>query len=71
MAWHPGATPEQAQEVELRFTPVAEGTKVDLEHRKWEKLGESASVAREGYNAGLETVFVQLFARACAGQENQ
>ena len=70
MAWHPGSTPEQAQEVELRFTPVGEGTKVDLEHRKWEKLGESASVAREGYNAGWETVFVQLFARACAEQEN-
>ena len=66
MAWHPGATPEQAQEVELRFTGVVEGTRVDLEHRKWEKLGESASVAREGYNAGWETVFVQLFARACA-----
>lgn len=66
MAWHPGATPEQAQEVELRFTGVVEGTRVELEHRKWEKLGESASVAREGYNAGWETVFVQLFARACA-----
>ena len=26
MAWHPGATPEQAQEVELRFTGVVEGS---------------------------------------------
>ena len=58
MAWHPGSTAEQAQEVELRFTPVPDGTKVDLEHRKWEKLGEGASAAREGYNAGWETVFV-------------
>jgi hypothetical protein len=61
----------------LRFTPVTDGTKpvtdgtkVDLEHRKWEKLGEGASAAREGYNAGWETVFVEFFARACAEHEN-
>ena len=71
MAWHPGGTPEQAQEVELRFTAVPDGTKVDLEHRRWEKLGESASAAREGYNAGWESVFVVLYAQACAGQENR
>jgi len=71
MAWHPGSTPEQAQEVELRFTPVPDGTKVDLEHRKWEKLGEGASAAREGYNAGWETVFVVVFARACAEQNRR
>jgi len=71
LAWHPGGTPEQAQEVELRFTAVPDGTKVDLEHRQWEKLGELAAAAREGYNAGWESVFVVLYARACAEPENQ
>jgi uncharacterized protein YndB with AHSA1/START domain len=70
LAWHPGGTREQAQEVEVRFTAVSDGTKVDLEHRQWEKLGERASAAREGYNAGWESVFVVLYARACAEQEH-
>jgi hypothetical protein len=66
MKWHPGHERSEAQEVEVRFTPVAGGTRVDLEHRGWEALGASAAEVREGYNNGWEGVFVELFAAACA-----
>jgi uncharacterized protein YndB with AHSA1/START domain len=37
-SWHPGRAPETAQEVDVRFTSVEDGTGVDLEHRGWETL---------------------------------
>ncbi len=62
----PGLMLEQAQEVESA-TPVPDGTKVDFEHRKWEKLGEGASAAGvEERQLGWETVFVVVL-RAPAG----
>jgi uncharacterized protein YndB with AHSA1/START domain len=39
-------------EVEVRFTPEGTGTKVELEHRRWERFGERAAEARSGYESG-------------------
>ncbi len=36
----------------MRFAADGEGTRVDLEHRGWERLGDIASEAREGYESG-------------------
>ncbi len=66
MSWHPGSPAETAQEVEVRFTPEGSGTRVDLEHRGWEKLGERAAEARSNYDGGWVLVFETLFAQACA-----
>ncbi len=65
MSWHPGRTPETAQEVEVRFTAVADGTRVDLEHRKWETLGADAARTKKDYQNGWAVVFEQRFAEAC------
>ena len=56
IAWHvdPGAA--AATEVEVRFVPTGDGTRVDLEHRQWELLGPTAAAARESYDGGWETV---------------
>jgi uncharacterized protein YndB with AHSA1/START domain len=40
--WKPNDLPTPPTEVEARFTPDGEGTRVDLEHRGWEGLGEVA-----------------------------
>ena len=66
MTWHPGREPDTAQEVELRFAAVPGGTRVDLEHRGWEKYGTEAKEAREGYDGGWATVFEQLYVAACS-----
>ena len=50
--WHPGRPPEEAQEIEVRFAPDGEGTRLLLVHRGWEKFGAMASRARRGYNIG-------------------
>lgn len=65
MSWHPGRAAATAQEVELRFVAVKEGTRVELEHRDWEKLGAKATEERGNYQNGWAVVFGQRFAEAC------
>ena len=66
MTWHPGREPDTAQEVEVSFTAVPDGTRVDLEHRGWEKRGTAATESREGYRDGWRVVLEDLYAAACA-----
>jgi uncharacterized protein YndB with AHSA1/START domain len=51
-SWHPGRDASTAQELELRFTQKADGTRVELEHRGWENLGEAAVETRGAYESG-------------------
>jgi len=39
-------------EVEVRFVPFDGCTRVELEHRGWERLGELANTARIDYDQG-------------------
>jgi uncharacterized protein YndB with AHSA1/START domain len=50
--WHPGRSPDTAQEVELRFVPDGAGTRLELTHAGWERLGALAAKARRGYPIG-------------------
>ncbi len=65
MTWHPGRAADTAQEVEVRFVQVPDGTRVELEHRGWEKLGAEAEESRTSYDGGWAHVFDVAFAEAC------
>ena len=56
MSWHPGRTPQMAQRLEVTFVPVEEGTRLDLVHTGWERLGESATAERGRYHTGWDMV---------------
>jgi uncharacterized protein YndB with AHSA1/START domain len=56
LAWHPTLEPIVSTEVEVRFTAVDAGTRVELEHRGWERLGERADEARANYDEGWAPV---------------
>ncbi len=65
LAWKPNARPpEQATELEIRFAADGSDTRVDLEHRSWERLGPDAMESREDYANGWPLVFDQLYAAA-------
>lgn len=66
MTWHPGRAAESAQEVEVHFLPSADGTRVELEHRGWAKLGAEAEESRKGYDGGWAIVFESCFVEACS-----
>ena len=56
-----------ATEVEVRFSPAGDGTRVDLEHRGWERLGAAAAEARAGYDTGWEYVLGRYAEHGNAG----
>lgn len=68
MTWHPGRDPDTAQELEVRFVAEPGGTRVDLEHRGWQKYGPAAEAkeARESYDsdAGWKSVLAR-YVEAC------
>lgn len=48
-------------EVEVRFTDEGAGvTRVDLEHRSWDRAGERAEAARASYDSGWDIVVGQF-----------
>ncbi len=52
MAWRPNTRPEPPTEVEVTFTAIEGGTRVDLEHRGWERLTELRQELYESYGGG-------------------
>lgn len=51
LAWHPNES-GRSTDVTIAFSPTAAGTKVQLTHFGWEKLGADAASARESYSGG-------------------
>ena len=63
-SWLIGVGAEQAQQIELSFTPEAAGTRVELTHSGWEKLGDAAKAAalRARYERGWATIIERCYA---------
>ena len=71
LAWHLNPEwgydpdPEKATEVEITFTAVADGTLVELEHRGFEKHGETGAKMRDAVSApGGWTDLLEMYAKA-------
>ncbi len=62
--WHPGRPESTAQEVEMRFRSEGDGTRVEVEHRGWERYGEGAEAAVRSYAGGWEFVLGECYAAA-------
>jgi uncharacterized protein YndB with AHSA1/START domain len=60
--WHPGRSEETAQEIEIVFVPDGDGTRVELEHRGWERAPEK----RAGYDEGWDGVLGRYAEAAAA-----
>jgi uncharacterized protein YndB with AHSA1/START domain len=58
LAWRPyevlGERPPT--ELEVRFIAEGDGTRVELEHRGWERLGDEAAESQRGYDSGWDHV---------------
>ena len=59
--------PELVTEVEVLFTPEGDGTRVDLEHRHLERMGDRAEAARESVDSPNGwTLILQLYSEETA-----
>jgi uncharacterized protein YndB with AHSA1/START domain len=63
---HPGRAPDLATQVEVTFTPEADGTRLTLTHSGWERFGASAVEMRGRYDSGWELVLNGYAGRAGA-----
>ena len=66
--WHLGRGEATAQEVEVRFAPEGEGTRVDLVHTGWERYGQGAAEAIASYETGWGYVLGECYAAAAAAR---
>jgi Activator of Hsp90 ATPase homolog 1-like protein len=68
--WHLGADPSSATEVEIQFLPLDEGsTRVEIEHRGWEELGDAAAQWRDRNHAGWATLLPHFEAAIARGDQ--
>jgi hypothetical protein len=63
VAWLVDPDAASPTEVEVRFVAEDGGTRVELEHRHWERLGASAGSTRENYESGWEMVLGRFVTR--------
>ena len=56
LAWNVANAEALPTEVEVHFTAEGDGTRVELEHRGWEALGETGPEKRGNYDTGWEYV---------------
>jgi uncharacterized protein YndB with AHSA1/START domain len=61
-SWVIGLSAGEEQLIELRFTSEGSGTRVELTHSGWEKLGARAAALRENYDRGWATLIERCFA---------
>jgi uncharacterized protein YndB with AHSA1/START domain len=58
--WKPNLEDRERTEIEVRFAPEGDGTRVHLEHRGWERIGEIGSDARRDYEFGWPIVLAKF-----------
>jgi uncharacterized protein YndB with AHSA1/START domain len=61
--WHLRRDRADATEVEIQFTPRGSGTRVEIEHRGWERLGTTGQASRDANRGGWETLLPHYLAR--------
>jgi uncharacterized protein YndB with AHSA1/START domain len=65
LAWNILERETVPTEVEVRFLPEGERTRVELEHRGWESIAEKAEEKRSSYDAGWGSI-LEVFRRRIA-----
>jgi uncharacterized protein YndB with AHSA1/START domain len=54
--WHIGSERAGATEVDIRFLPIGESTRVEIEHRGWQRLGRAADERRARNMGGWQAL---------------
>jgi hypothetical protein len=63
LAWNILNAEDSPTEVEVRFLQEGSGTRVELEHRGWERLAEGGAAKRDDYDGGWDFVLGKYVGR--------
>jgi hypothetical protein len=66
--WHLGADRSGATEVEVRFVAQGATTRIEIEHRGWERLGSPGNEWRDRNRAGWDTLLPHFLAEIAKGE---
>jgi len=66
--WHIGRDRAAATEVSIEFVPQGDSTRIDIEHRGWERFGADAAVWRERNQTGWDTVIPHFQSAVTRGE---
>lgn len=66
VAWHVGREEEEATDLLVVFASEGTGTRVELTHGGFERLGDAATALVANYRTGWDHVLVTCYGRACA-----
>ena len=66
MTWRPGYEEPVHTDLSITFTPEEGGTRLELVHAGWERLGERGPEMRSGYDGGWAGVLAELEKLAAA-----
>jgi uncharacterized protein YndB with AHSA1/START domain len=70
--WKPDPRPTFTSEVDVRFSAAAGGgTRVELEHRNFERMGEAGGTKMRGDVSGGWPTILELFAKEASRTENK
>ena len=69
--WHLRTNRASATDVEIRFTSCPDGTRVEIEHAGWERLGDAADVWRERNHGGWTTLLPHFVVAATHPERSQ
>ncbi|MEX1169127.1 MAG: SRPBCC domain-containing protein [Chloroflexota bacterium] len=64
--WHLNRDRTDATEVEIRFLATGQATRVEIEHRAWERLGAEGESWRDRNHGGWATLLPHFVAAAAA-----
>jgi hypothetical protein len=66
--WHLGADRTAATEVEVRFVARGATTRIEIEHRGWDRLGSTGDQWRDRNHAGWDTLLPHFLAEIAKGE---
>ncbi len=65
LEWHPNRDPQEATQVDVVFQQEESGTRVDLVHDGFDRLGESGATMCDRYDQGWNDVLGRCFRGHC------
>jgi uncharacterized protein YndB with AHSA1/START domain len=67
--WHLRRDRRDATDVEVRFVPIGDRTRVEIEHRGWERLGSDGEASRDANRGGWASLLPH-YVQACTEEDD-
>jgi len=65
VSWYVGRSEGEATDLEVIFIPTNTGTRIELTHSGFDRLGDAATATAGNYQTGWDFVLAECFGRYC------